>query len=595
MKLILAEKPSVAREIAKVIGANSRNNGYLQGNGYYVSWAIGHLVNIAMPEKQDKSWGGRWALDKLPMIPRKFKLELLKKTKKQFDIVKKLMATTTVDEIINATDAGREGELIFRRIYLQAGCKKKITRLWANDMTTKGLQKAMKNIMPGEEKRNLGLAAFARAEADWLVGMNFSRLFTLKKGSLVTVGRVQTPVLKLIVDRLREIQQFVPKDYWIIEATLGESEEPFKALWHKLPALKETKIFEKDDAQSLVEKCKGKKGKVEKVVKKKGRQKPPLPFDLTTLQREANVRYGFSAKQTLTITQDLYEKQKLVTYPRTDSKYLTDELFEDILEHMRGAYSEYPQIAKEAAQRVKDGNKFAAVNSKKVSDHHAIIPTSKKINRGVLSPKEWKIYDLISRRFFASFLPEAKFASSTLWIDIEGEKFKATGKIFEDIGWLKAEPWRASKDNPLPNVKEGSIVDNQLLESIKKITKAPPHYTDASLLGIMETAGKLIDDEELKEAMKGRGLGTPATRAQIIETLSFRKYISKEKKKLIATDAGVDVIRLVEKALPDIVSPEMTGDWEKKLKDIEMGSYTYSEFMGIIRRMVHENVFKIKG
>ncbi|WP_126380634.1 type IA DNA topoisomerase [Desulfovibrio ferrophilus] len=595
--LIIAEKPSVAREIAKVLGLRpSRADGHIADGDTMVTWAIGHLVNIAEPEEQDPAWAGRWSMKQLPMIPLRFKLGILPGTQKQFSIVKGLIGRDDVSEIINATDAGREGELIFRRIAVMAGCAKPVKRLWANDMTEQGLKKALAKTVPDEQKRNLGLAAFARAEADWLIGMNFSRLFTLKDHSLITVGRVQTPVLKLIVDRRREIEQFTPKDYWTIEAVLAKNEDTFKAIWHAPPEYTQTRIDSEDEASAVFDVCTGKDGKVESVKSASRQQKPPLPFDLTTLQREANSRHGFSAKDTLTIAQALYEQKKVITYPRTDSRYLTRELFKEALGHLRATYKVFPEISAAAADRIKNGkHRFECVNDKKVSDHHAIIPTAKPASKDALSGDEWKIYEMVARRFCAAFMPPAKFSASTIWAVIEEHKFKATGKVFKDRGWLEAEPWRTAADNPLPSLRKGSEVKALDLSSKKHQTKPPAHFTDASLLAAMETAGKLVDDEELREAMKERGLGTPATRAQIIETLLSRKYIEKEKKKLIASDLGCHAVDLIESFLPHLVSPQMTGDWEKRLKDIEQGEDTYPAFMQDIRTSVQNGVQLVRN
>ncbi|MBU1003207.1 MAG: DNA topoisomerase 3 [Proteobacteria bacterium] len=595
--LIIAEKPSVAREIAKVLGLRpSRADGHIADAEYVVTWAIGHLVNIAEPEEQDPAWAGRWSMKQLPMIPLRFKLGILPGTQKQFSIVKGLMGRDDVDLVINATDAGREGELIFRRIAVMAECTKPVRRLWANDMTEQGLKKALAKTVPDEEKRNLGLASFARAEADWLIGMNFSRLFTLKDHSLITVGRVQTPVLKLIVDRRREIELFTSKDYWTVEALLAKDEETFTAIWHAPPEYSETRIDSESDAQVVFDACTGKDGKVESVKSASRQQKPPLPFDLTTLQREANSHHGFSAKDTLTIAQALYEQKKLITYPRTDSRYLTRELFKEALGHLRATYKVFPEISAIAAERIKNGkHRFECVNDKKVSDHHAIIPTAKPPNRDALSGDEWKIYEMVARRFCAAFMPAAKFSASTVWAVIEEHKFKATGKVFKDRGWLAAEPWRTAADNPLPNLRKGSEVKAMDLSSKKHQTKPSAHFTDASLLAAMETAGKLVDDEELREAMKERGLGTPATRAQIIETLLARKYVEKDKKKLIATDLGCHAVDMIESFLPQLVSPQMTGDWEKRLKDIEQGQDTYPAFMQDIRTSVMDGVQLVRN
>jgi DNA topoisomerase-3 len=613
--LIIAEKPSVARDIAKFLGIRGNGRGgRIDGPDHVLTWAVGHLVNIAEPEVQNPRWKGRWSLGQLPMIPGRFTLSVLEKTQDQFEVVKALLNDGGVGEVINATDAGREGELIFRRIYVMAGCTKPIRRLWASDMTEEGLKKAFAALMDGEDKRNLGLASFARAEADWLVGMNFSRLFTVRDGGLVSVGRVQTPVLKLLVDRRREIEHFTPKDFWTVEGMFArpvrqedEEAEPFKTEYHLPPEHKETRLDSEADALAVLARCRGAQGQVLGVTSRRGNQKPPLPFDLTTLQREANSRHGLSAKETLAVAQSLYEKRKLLTYPRTDSRHLTRDLFKGIVNHLRSVYPHFPDIASVAGNAVKDPKaKFACVNDKKVSDHHAIIPTTRKADPKILSPNEWAVYEMVCRRLCAALMPKAQYASSTVWIEVpplpeypeppeHPDRFKATGKIFKDKGWLVAEPWRAAKDNPLPALKKGQKVDVHSVEHLKRQTKAPAHFTDASLLGAMETAGKLVEDDALREAMKERGLGTPATRAQTIETLISRGFVDKDKKKLIASDRGCAVIDAVTWQLPEVASPELTGEWESKLKSIEGGKLSYPEFMQEIRTFVHSGVMAAKS
>lgn len=594
--LIIAEKPSVARELAGVLGVRGRGEGCLQNAQYVVTWAVGHLVNIAEPAEQNPAWSGRWSMRQLPMLPGRFVLGILPSTAGQYDVIRRFLVDDDIAEVINATDAGREGELIFRRIYLLAGSAKPIKRLWANDMTEKGLQKAFAGMVDGEEKRNLGHAAFARAEADWLVGMNFSRLFTLRAGSLITVGRVQTPVLKLLVERRREIENFEPRDYWTVEGQFGRGDESFKATWFAPRDFKDSKIWNMADGQAVVEACVGRDGVVLEMEKKKGRQKPPLLFDLTNLQKEANSRLGLSAQQTLSIAQDLYEKRKLVTYPRTDSRYLTTELFAECLDNLRAVYAHFPEISQAAAANIKGGKKkFECVNDKKVSDHHAIIPTALRADRSKLGREEWAVYEMICRRFAAAFMDDAVFAGSTLWIGVEGHRYRATGKIFQDRGWLEAEPWRASEDNPLPDLRKGDEVTAQSLELAAHKTKPPAHFTDATLLAAMETAGKLVDDEELREAMKERGLGTPATRAQIIETLLARKYIAKDGKRLVATDLGCWAVDVVCSMIPQVASPELTGEWEKRLKEMEQGAYAYGVFMRQVREMVSSGVDLVRG
>ena len=594
--LIIAEKPSVARELAAVLGVRGRGDGFLQGPGHVVTWAVGHLVNIAEPAEQNPAWSGRWAMGQLPMLPGRFVLGILPSTARQYEVIRRFLLDEDITEVINATDAGREGELIFRRIYLLAGSTKPIKRLWANDMTEKGLQKAFASLVDGEQKRNLGHAAFARAEADWLVGMNFSRLFTLRAGSLITVGRVQTPVLKLLVDRRREIENFVPRDYWTVEGDFDQGGETFKATWYAPQDFKDSKVWTEAEGRDVVETCAGKDGEVLAMEKKKGRQKPPLPFDLTTLQKEANSRLGFSAQQTLSIAQDLYEKRKLITYPRTDSRHLTKELFAECLENLRAVYTHFPDIAQKAAANIKAGKKkFECVNDAKVTDHHAIIPTAVKANQATLGRDEWAVYEMICRRFAAAFMDDAVFDASTLWIGVAGHRFRATGKIFRDRGWLEAEPWRASEDNPLPDLKKGGVVTVVELSLAAHKTKPPAHFTDATLLAAMETAGKLVEDDELRDAMKERGLGTPATRAQIIETLLAREYIGKDGKRLVATDLGCWAVDVVCSMIPQVASPELTGEWEKRLKEMEQGGYAYGVFMRQVRDMVAGGVSLVKG
>lgn len=590
-RLIVAEKPSVARELASVLGAKGRGEGFLRGPDHVVTWAVGHLVNIAEPGEQNPAWGGRWALRQLPMLPERFALGILPSTAAQYEVVRRLLLDESITEVINATDAGREGELIFRRIYLLAGCDKPILRLWANDMTEKGLKRAFAGLVDGERKRNLGHAAFARAEADWLVGMNFSRLFTLRAGGLITVGRVQTPVLKLLVDRRREIETFTPRDYWTVEGDFVHGDETFRATWFAPPEFKDSKLWAGAEGREILDACTGQAGEVLAMEKKRGRQKPPLLFDLTTLQKEVNSRHGLSAQQTLSIAQDLYEKRKLVTYPRTDSRHLTRELFDECLENLRAIYPHFQGISQRAAANIKDGKKkFECVNDAKVTDHHAIIPTAVKGNPATMGADEWNVYEMICRRFAAAFMDDAIFDSSTLWIGVGGHRFRATGKIFRDRGWLEAEPWRAAEDNPLPSLKQGDPVLIRDLNLAAHKTKPPAHFTDATLLAAMETAGKMVDDEELREAMKERGLGTPATRAQIIETLLARAYAAKDGKRLVATDLGCWAVDVVCAMIPQVASPELTGEWEKRLKEMERGGYAYGLFMREVREMVSSGV-----
>lgn len=623
--LIIAEKPSVARELAPLVGATQRRAGFLEGPDHLVSWAVGHLVGIAEPEEQDPAWAGRWTLDQLPMLPPRFRLRVLPETADQFAVLQRLLADERVTGVINATDAGREGELIFRRIYLMAECAKPVRRLWASDMTEEGLRKSLARLLPDAEKRNLGLASFARAEADWLVGMNYSRLFTVKTGGLVSVGRVQTPVLCLLAARRREIEEFVPQDFWTVEGVfappgaakarasqdddaaaafaadtapagaLSGTPDAFPAVWHRPPELRETRVDSEDEASAIAAACTGREGVVESVVSKAGSQQPPLPFDLTTLQREANTRFGLSAKDTLAHAQALYETHKLITYPRTDSRHLTKELFAEILSHFRAIHHLYPDETMLAVTRIKSGKvKFPCVDDRKVTDHHAIIPTARRGDPARLSQAERQVYEMICRRFIAAFCAEAKFSTSTVTVKVGDHAFIARGKVFKEKGWLAVEPWRAAEDTPLPPLRKGAKLHTRDIRRVTRQTKAPAHYTDASLLAAMETAGKLVEDEELRQAMKERGLGTPATRAQVIETLLQRGYVGRQGKRLIASDRGMQVAEVIEALLPDVASPELTGSWEKALKDMESGTATYPQFMHGIRESVWNGVHRIK-
>ena len=597
MKVVIAEKPSVARDIARILGAKTRKDGYLEGNGYIVAWAVGHLCEIAPPDKQDTGWH-KWRLESLPMIPARFRLDVLPKTRQQFNVLKKLMNGAEVSELIEATDAGREGELIFRRIYQVSRCKKPIKRLWLSSMTDEAIKKALANLRLGEDYRHLAAAAYARAESDWLVGMNETRAFTLKcGGELLTIGRVQTPVLAMLARRRLEIEQFVPETYWEIQAFFDREDISFKAVWHEPPQLKNTRIFKKEQADGIYQKCTGHPATVDSVKQKKGVSRPPLLYDLTSLQRACNGRFGFSAKKTLSIAQDLYEKHKLLTYPRTDSQYISKDVFNNIAAHFRAIRSHYGDvIASLRGCFEQKASKYRVVNDNKVTDHHAIIPTTKQADLGALSAEQRKVYDLVCRRLMAAFLPAAEFLTTEVWLIINGEKFKSTGKVFEKLGWMEAEPWAVKDDNALPSLVEGEIIAPRELKQEEKQTKPPPHYTDATLLRAMETAGKLVDDDELAGAMKEKGLGTPATRAQIIEALLEQKrgYARRQAKNIMATDKGLEAVRVIEVLLPEALSPELTGEWEFKLRQIEKGQLTYQAFMENIKAYIADSIVRVK-
>ncbi|MBI9095276.1 MAG: DNA topoisomerase 3 [Sphaerochaeta sp.] len=593
--LIIAEKPSVARDIAGVLGVKGGGDGAIENGEYVISWAIGHLVVDCGPEEQNPAWGGAWTLDNLPMVPDAMKQKPNEKTAPQFRVLQKFLTSKDVDKVICATDAAREGVHIFQRIYKEAGASKPYKYLWASDMTTEGLKKAFANLLPASAKEGVSDAGFGRNEADWLVGFNFTRLYTVKCNDLVSIGRVQTPVLKLLVDRTLEIANFKPSDFWTISAHFMAGGEDFSTTWFGEPYKQgDEKLLDESRAKAIAAMCQGKPGAVDFVESKPSQKKPPLPFDLTALQREANTKFGFSAQYTLTLAQALYEIHKGLTYPRTDSRYLSDELLGEIDKHLKAAAVNYADLAALASARVGSEKTFACVNSKKVSDHHAIIPTGTAADQSKLSEDEWKVYDLVTRRFLAAFLPPAQVEATTLWIVIEGERFKATGQAFQDKGWMVAEPWRSSEDTILPKVTKGDALDAKAVKVEKKQTKAPAQHTEASLLQAMQTAGKIVEDEELAETLKDRGLGTPATRAGIIETILARGFAERLKKSLVATDKGIKVIQTVDALHPEMASPELTGEWERRLRLIEDGQETLDAFRADIRRFVSEGVAKGK-
>jgi DNA topoisomerase-3 len=393
----------------------------------------------------------------------------------------------------------------------------------------------------------------------------------------------------MLVQRRLEIDNFKPEPYWNIEARTKD----FSATWHEPPQYKNTTIKQQDKAKAIASKCQGEKAKVIKIIQKKGNSAPPLLFDLTTLQREANSKFNMSAKQTLGVVQKLYEKHKIVTYPRTDSRYISQDIFKELNKHIASIQGLYSDLTNEMRENIGKGGKFKAVNDKKVSDHHAIIPTTKKPDLNALSDTEKKIYDLICRRFIAAFLPPATFFSTSLELDIAGECFRATGKVFQSLGWLKAEPWRASSDNPLPQLAEGQMIDIDEIKNIKKMTRPPAEYNDSSILRAMETAGKNIENEEMAEAMKDRGLGTPATRAAILERLIAVGYAQRKGKSIVATDKGIQAIKIVTSLSQGLCSPEMTGEWEYKLKKMEQGECSYGAFMKEIKDFVRKEIDKI--
>jgi DNA topoisomerase-3 len=600
--LIIAEKPSVARDLTDALpGPFQNKETHYESDDYVVTFAVGHLLELINPEDYDEKLK-KWRMADLPIIPEEFRVRPRdKKAEKQLKAIYKLLKDDEVDRVVNACDAGREGELIFSYIYETSGVDKPVERLWISSMTKTAIREGFERLRPGTELRPLEAAARSRAEADWLVGMNATRAATIRGrawvGGVVSLGRVQTPTLAMIVKREREIQAFVPEPYWLIHATFDPR---YQGLWFEGD---EVRLKDGERADGIAAKVAGKDGIVESVERKEQSERAPLLYDLTSLQRDANRRFGFSARRTLQAAQSLYEGKKAITYPRTNSRWLSGDLVPQLkptaatlqpIEEYAGAARFVLGLGQLPLGRV--------VNDSKVDDHHAIIPTDVRHDVHTFTPDERRIFDLVARRFLAVFHPPARYARTTIVTLVEDERFRTRGKVTLDAGWrgvygLEADADRQRQDEEdaeggeLPSLEQGQKVRCAEAESERKETRPPPRYTEATLLSAMETAGKLIDDEELREAMKERGLGTPATRAETIETLIRREYIERAGKDLQATPKGLQVIGMLEEH--KITSPELTGDWEKKLSDIEHGSDDRRAFMQEIERFTGEIVGQI--
>ncbi|AGL03174.1 DNA topoisomerase III [Desulfoscipio gibsoniae] len=590
-KFILAEKPSVARDLAAVLGSFQKKDGYLENDEYIVSWAIGHLVGLAEPEDYDVQLK-KWTLDALPIMPANFKLKTNPKTIKQFKIVKQLVNRSDVGQLVCATDAGREGELIFRYIYRLTGCKKPFMRLWLSETTPAAVQRGFAELKPGEQFNNLAAAAEARSQADWLIGINATRSFTVKHNTLLSIGRVQTPTLALIVNREREIKNFVPEPYWELYAEFTKSNgQAYTGRWFNG---EQNRFHALQAAQAVQARVNNQPAHVLEVEEKEVAELPPLLFNLNDLQKEANKKYGLAAARTLELAQSLYETRKLLTYPRTDSRHLTRELAKTIPGRLSALasvteYEPYNNVTAKAANTL--GKRY--VDDGKVSDHTALIPTDIKPVLSNLPPDERKIYDLVARRFLAIFFPPARYKQTKVITETAGETFLTTGRVELDKGWktvyesVKNDPDEGEDSGVIPELARGETVQTTKTEIREKETKPPKRYTEASLLAVMEGAGRLVEDRELKAAMKGHGLGTPATRAAIIERLLKVGYIERHKKTLVPTTKGETLIDLV----PEIIkNPELTGQWEKTLADIEAGTAKPGEFMNGIKQLTGEIV-----
>lgn len=589
MKVCIAEKPSVAREIASVLGATSSKNGYFEGNGYQVTWTFGHFCTLKEPHEYAPQWK-RWSLEYLPMIPPRFGIKLLENdgVQKQFKVIEELVSKAT--EVINCGDAGQEGELIQRWVLQKARCRVPVKRLWISSLTEESIREGFQKLHEEKEFDKLYEAGLSRAIGDWLLGINATRLYTVKYGqnkSVLSIGRVQTPSLALIVHRQQEIENFIPEPFWEL-----------KTLYRNTTfSVTKGRFTVKEEAEKAAEQIKGELFEVTDVSTKEGVEYPQRLFDLTALQVECNKKFAMSAEETLKTIQSLYEK-KLTTYPRVDTTFLSDDLYPKIPAILR-SLAEYEQlVAPILAKKIKKDKRI--FDNKKVTDHHAIIPTGVRANN--ISAEERKVYDLITRRFIAAFYPNCKISTTTVLGEVSKIEFKATGKQILDPGWrvvFEKDIATSTDDEDNAKEEEGILPDFQVGEKgehelalLEKMTTPPRPYTEATLLRAMETAGRLVEDEELRDALKENGIGRPSTRAAIIETLFKRNYIRKERKNLYATQTGVELINTIQEDL--LKSAELTGIWESKLRQIERSEYEPQKFIEELKGMLIQIVNNVK-
>ncbi|MBA4536725.1 DNA topoisomerase III [Bacillus aquiflavi] len=565
--LILAEKPSVAREIARVLGCKQQHKHYLEGNKYIVTWALGHLIELKMPEHYDKKYT-HWRLEDLPIIPQKMGLKTIKQTSHQFRAIKQLAKRSDIKECIIATDAGREGELVARWILEKIRWRKPVKRLWISSQTDKAIKTGFQQLKPGAQFDSLYESAVCRAEADWLIGLNVTRALTTKYNEPLSAGRVQTPTLSMIMERERTIQTFVPKEYWTISAQIGT----LKVDWEHNG---EKRIFQKEKADRIKEKIIDKKAVLRLINRKKKSEQQPLPYDLTELQRDANKKFGFSAKKTANVLQRLYEQYKLVTYPRTDSRYLTTDMKSTMIDRLHGISSGYKEEVKEV---FKNNGKVMAnrvFNNEKVTDHHAIIPTEERLHLSDLDADERKLYDLIARRFLALFYSPYQYETVHATFEVNGETFIAKETVVIDLGYRKITGKSDEKAANLNNFTKGNTFLIKEVSQEKKLTEPPLRYTEADLLSQMEKFG----------------LGTPATRADIIERLLSTEAVERQNGRLYPTTKGKQLIDLVNNELK---SPELTSKWEKELELIARGKANPKKFIENIRKQTTYLVAEIK-
>jgi DNA topoisomerase-3 len=633
--LVIAEKPSVGRDLSRVLpGPFAKNEGFLEGSQHVITWAVGHLVQLAEPDQYEDKFK-KWRMADLPIVPDRFKLVIRdERSKKQMNAIKRLLSRDDVDSVVNACDAGREGELIFAYLYEKSGSKKPVRRLWLNSMTKAAIKEAFGELRPGADLASLEAAARSRSEADWIVGMNATRAATIRLRSAfdgaVSLGRVQTPTLAILAKREQEIREFVPEPYWVVDATFDPTAEPagrvYEGRFHAAAAGRGARAASQDDEQdgrgaragsaeqigrgarvaraeeadAIVAACRDQLGAITKLEKSERKERPPLLYDLTSLQSDASSRYGFTARRTLAAAQRLYEEHTALTYPRTNSRYLPGDMIQEIrpIARVVGERSEFAQASRYVTGL--DVLPLArVVNDSKVTDHHAIIPTNAERHPvDKMSDDDRRIYDLVARRFLAAFHPEAVIENTRVETAVSEHVFRTRGKRILVPGWRGVYGEEADtegrrdddegREQQLPRLAQGERAAVTEIGSERKETQPPRRYSDGSLLRAMEAAGKLVDDEELREAMKESGIGTPATRAAIIERLIAVGYLERDGRALVVTEKGMNVVRLLgEHAL---TSPSLTGDWERRLARIETGEDSREAFMGDIVRFTEDTV-----
>jgi DNA topoisomerase-3 len=605
--LVIAEKPSVGKDLVRVLpGAFTNHKEYLEGPDHVVTWAVGHLVQLADPDEYDEKFK-KWRMADLPIVPEHFKLVVRdERSKKQMNVVKRQLGRDDIDNVVNACDAGREGELIFAYLYEKSGSRKPVQRLWLNSMTKAAIQAAFDSLRPGEELATLEDAARSRSEADWIVGMNATRAATIRLRSsfdgAVSLGRVQTPTLAILARREEEIRAFTPEPYWLVDASFRAVAEPAGRVYEgRYHAGANPRLKTAEEAKAIVDAARDQTGTITKLDKTQRKERAPLLYDLTSLQREANSRFGFSARRTLGAAQRLYEEHKALTYPRTNSRYITGDMVGDIkpIASLVGQRKEYSAAAA-YVQGLDVLPLGRVVNDAKVTDHHAIIPTRAETSHPVdkFNDDDKRIYDLVVRRFLAVFHPEAVFENTRIETTVAEHIFRTRGKVMLVPGWRGVYGEEADAERPededegreqrLPKLVRDETSSVEKVASEEKETKPPRRYSEGALLAAMETAGKLVDDDELREAMKDSGIGTPATRAAIIERLLQVGYIERDARALVVTEKGLNVIRLLGEH--PLTSPGLTGDWESRLAKIESGADSRKAFMGDIVKFAESTV-----